>query len=404
VSSIGIEKFFTESEDASLLMAYRSGQRIDCLHLDNIDFIQDDFIYKCGHFAGVPAEMLEYIIERKNVLIEDNSLLELLYLSVSYVYSIDDEAKRRRAIPVLEKTVPESYPIFFFLLVLAGVPRAINIYEDNNWPLDILKASLQDINIWSEHNKKEFNIVGLKKHDFGWMLGLLDGKTFRLGRLQFQKQDFVKDITVFRHNETGEVCILCGDGARYNRQGLIDGVSGVWDEDGYWVSEFKMTNDAATGNPVSINGFAENRIVELKLNEWKDILHKDDNTVNIHIPAGEPLTMEACINSLEMAREFFRRYFADYKYKAFVCYSWFLDSQFEDILGSDSNIVKFQHLGRVYPIDGESDTVRRVFGERAKVEGIHVVPHKTKMQRVLAAFSDNGGVFHNGGLVILKEL
>ena len=396
-----IERFFVGDVDSSLLMDSWDKSIKNFPGIDDIAFIKDDFIIKYGGFAGVSQSVLEHIIAEKNLLVQDNDLVKFLWHAVKFVYDPANVDIRRAAVPVMDMTLPKLYPTFFFLLLLAGIPKAITLYEHNKWPINILKDTLKDFGVWLEHSEKEFGIIGLNHHNFCWITGLLDGSTYRLGRLQFQKLDFTKDIRVFRHRNSGEVKILCGDGVRYNSQGLIDGVGEVWDESGHWSSSFQQGDDKVVGNLISVAGFAENRIVELKLDEWDDVLHKGDKTINVHIPAGAPLDPDACRESFELAKLFFRNHFPDYNFKAIVCFSWFLDNQFEEIVGEEANIVKFQHLGRIYPISGESAAINRIFGDRAGELGVNAVPHKTSMQRAVAEFVNNGGILRNGGMVLL---
>ena len=68
---------------------------------------------------------------------------------------------------------------------------------------------------------------------------------------------------------------------------------------------------------------------------------KGDNVIEIHIPAGDKLTRDAVLDSVKRAREFFKKYFPDFKYTVFTCHSWLLDEKLKDYLASDSNIIKF---------------------------------------------------------------
>ena len=70
-------------------------------------------------------------------------------------------------------------------------------------------------------------------------------------------------------------------------------------------------------------------------------IKKGDNVIEVHIPAGEKLDNEECKKSIEMAKEFFKKYFPEFDYKAFVCDSWLLDSDLKEFLSKDSNIIKF---------------------------------------------------------------
>lgn len=66
-----------------------------------------------------------------------------------------------------------------------------------------------------------------------------------------------------------------------------------------------------------------------------------DPVLEIHIPRGNSLAKEDCDASFEMAREFFKAHFPDFKYKAFTCSSWLLDDTLKKHLRENSNILAF---------------------------------------------------------------
>ncbi len=70
-------------------------------------------------------------------------------------------------------------------------------------------------------------------------------------------------------------------------------------------------------------------------------IKKGDRVIEIHIPQGDKLDNEECKKSIEMAKEFFKKYFPEFDYKAFVCDSWLLDNDLKEYLSLDSNIIKF---------------------------------------------------------------
>jgi GNAT superfamily N-acetyltransferase len=68
---------------------------------------------------------------------------------------------------------------------------------------------------------------------------------------------------------------------------------------------------------------------------------KGDNIIEVHITKGDKLTADAVGDSVKRAKEFFARYFPEYKYACFTCHSWLLDEKLKEYLSPDSNIVKF---------------------------------------------------------------
>lgn len=88
-----------------------------------------------------------------------------------------------------------------------------------------------------------------------------------------------------------------------------------------------------------------------------------EKCITLHIPQGEKLDNALCRQSLEDATEFFSKHFPDYKYRCYTVITWLLNPELGEVLGKDSNIVKFGKmftlLGRVPDSDMNE---RRVFG------------------------------------------
>ncbi len=72
---------------------------------------------------------------------------------------------------------------------------------------------------------------------------------------------------------------------------------------------------------------------------------KGDPSMEIHIPGtGEPLDIDECKKSMEMAKVFFKKHFPEYEFRCFTCHSWLLDDALKIYLRPDSNIIKFGEM------------------------------------------------------------
>ncbi len=90
-------------------------------------------------------------------------------------------------------------------------------------------------------------------------------------------------------------------------------------------------------------------------------LKKDDPVIDVHIPEGEPLTPEECDKSFAEAREFFKKYFPEFKYEYFTCHSWLLDDTLDELLPETSNVIKFKaRFDRVHT-EKENMLLRYIF-------------------------------------------
>ncbi len=76
-----------------------------------------------------------------------------------------------------------------------------------------------------------------------------------------------------------------------------------------------------------------------------------DPVLEMHIPRGGKLAMEACEASISQAVAFFARFFPDFSYKGITCWSWLLDDTLRNYLPETSNIIRFGDLfTKVYSI------------------------------------------------------
>jgi len=149
------------------------------------------------------------------------------------------------------------------------------IYKERNIPEKILLDTAYDIVRWTE---VWYDINGKLGLDLmGWISDHLNVKLFKLGRLEFDFDEFSKDY-------------------------IEHGIS------------------------------------------------KGEKRIGVHIPAEGPLTPELCDESFNQAKEFFKKYYPEYEYEYFTCYSWLLDETLDKYTKETSNITKFRR--RFTLIDG----------------------------------------------------
>ncbi len=131
----------------------------------------------------------------------------------------------------------------------------------------------------------------------------------------------------------------------------------------------------------------------------KNIL-KNDDVIEIHIPEGSPLDVDECKKSVEMAKEFFAKYFPDYKYKGFTCHAWLLDRNLDKYLKTESNILKFQNMFTIVR-EEESDTIlKRLFGVTVNRRNIINFPARSGFAAKIKDAVLSGEVFYEGYGVI----
>ncbi len=135
----------------------------------------------------------------------------------------------------------------------------------------------------------------------------------------------------------------------------------------------------------------------------EDNLYMDDNVLKIHIPREGALDNAACIESIRMAGEFFKKYFPKFKYEKIICSSWLLDPTLSEHLGENSNIIKFQKLFK--NIDAEKSTVifKFVYSWDTEEKNIpNLVPFNDFSSKIKDAYL-RGKDFYSGVGIIKSE-
>lgn len=139
---------------------------------------------------------------------------------------------------------------------------------------------------------------------------------------------------------------------------------------------------------------SESESVKLNKDGCEVILNHGDKVLGVHIPRGGKMEESACLDSFEMAKEFFPKYF-DYDFKAFTCSSWLFDPSFEKLLPPDSNILKFQKLFTVFPGGEGYWGLDYVFVNITR-ENIKDAPTDTYFRKKLVEHLLAGGKMHSG--------
>lgn len=121
-----------------------------------------------------------------------------------------------------------------------------------------------------------------------------------------------------------------------------------------------------------------------------------EKCITLHIPQGEKLDTDKCLESLKEANVFFEKYYPDYKYRCYTVITWLVNPDLENVLSKDSNIVKFGKLFNILGYVPDSDmNERRIFGynkDRANYAPENALQEYTlsRIQKKLPLYSYNG--------------
>jgi hypothetical protein len=106
--------------------------------------------------------------------------------------------------------------------------------------------------------------------------------------------------------------------------------------------------------------------------------------LSLHIPAADPLTSEACSESLHRMQASFHNIQPDGPPRIATCTSWILDEQLAEYLPTDSNILSFQRRFTIVPgaRDNDEAVLHFVFGSERPKE-LNALPQRTTLERAV---------------------
>ena len=305
--------------------------------------------------------------------------------------------------PELPASLGLAGTLFYALVYLSGVPDLIEINRNLGVNESIAYATMSEIEYWIDEHRRVYGTLGLRPRQ--WLLTLLRGGVYRLGRLEFMPNTFVHPFRAYRHVSGSPVVLMAEDGQVFRGDGQFansaDGKES-WD---VWTSRLIESADSICGNPVDVRGFATPAQRRLPADEWRLVLSRGDSIVDVHIPGGEPLQEKDCRDAFAQAAGFFPTYVPDVKSRAFVCCSWLIDPELERALPETSNIVRFMREWYMHPCEYTTgyQTYYRVFGTDGLPSDLTAVPRETTLQRVVAEGLEDGNRFYDGGGIVFEQ-
>jgi hypothetical protein len=293
--------------------------------------------------------------------------------------------------------------MFYAFLYFSGLSWLEQERTARGIPAEVLCATLQDLELWMHHCRKRTGHWGLPNKN--WLANHFFGKFLRLGRLQFNLEQFLQPFLALRHKYTRNVILVAEAEACFRGDGQFAAADERVATDA-WTAVFRNENGKITAHPVSPRlGRVEVMPVQLLAAEYEIVLRRGDEILGIHIPVGGSMDCDACGDSLKQALELFPKYFPETNIRALNCVSWFLDPQFAGLLPASANIRRFQEEFYLYPVSKANDSQMflRVFGSLDFREHPELAPRQTSLQRLILDHIQTGGRWRSGGCLMLPE-
>lgn len=300
--------------------------------------------------------------------------------------------------------------LFYAPIFLAEAPKLQAYYSERGIPQAFCTDLLSDIERWIAEHRLRNGEWGLS--EVIWLRRHFHGRIFAVGRLQFELDSFAWPFAAYRRGDGEGATVVVAGKQQFRDDGQFADADQsstfpprATGEAASFVTTFHDDGETIVAHRVGDDGVVAPQPIHLSAAIWETVLKPGDPTLAVHIPAGAPLDPAAVASSFTGAAEFFTRYLPDYLYRAFTCDSWMLDPQLEHCLKPSSNLLRFQRLFRLVPMQGADDHqhLERVFVK--PVKRIEDAPQESSLQQAMVRQITAGGGFRlTGGLILPDEI
>jgi len=335
-------------------------------------------------------------------IVDDPALLRLVWHCYHWLYTYPD-GDRLPDWPRFDGVLGDA-PCAPHLLVAVGmVPMVREVQKRAGVPEHITRDTCLEVQCFADSFRDAYGGQwGLFPQHLNWLRHYVAGRLHRVGRFEFMIRPFPGSLEAYRHRGTRQVVALADGGLRFNFEGQrpIEGIEST--NVGVFETTFERADDAATGYLMSPSGMATDQRVTLRADTWERVLAEGDLTLDMHIPSGGRMTPERCAESLRGAVEFFARYYPDRPCVGISCRSWIYNTQLEEMLGAEANLVKHLRELYLYPIrSGGRDGLWFLFYD----DGIdpRTARRDSSVRRAVLDHLLAGNHLRCGGMFILNE-
>ena len=279
------------------------------------------------------------------------------------------------------------------------LPNLKSQYQAHAIDDSVFKATMGDVGIWLQAHHRATGKWGFSERS--WLNNHFNFKIFRLGRLQFMPLE--SQIPALLYTNGSAYTLMAPDGFDYRADGQAQGTCGIVDPSGF-TSYVKQTAEGTKGFAIDRRGAVQSTPTTLN-HSWTLVCAPKTPVLDVHIPEGEPLDIDACLASFQFAISFFATHFPEKKFAAFSGNSWLLGQPLIDALPPQLNLPRFQQLFYIAPLqDGMEPTIERVFGHGHRPASAQEAPANTTLQRAVRDLWLQQKEFYGaGGLIPIKN-
>ncbi len=393
-------------EAAALFEPYWERSVLSCPEAEAFHFLRDDELEACARYGCFPEKRLAPLQELA-AEIRGNKAWRLWVWHLYRLLFVEQDYP-----PVKIAQWPYPTAVFgdrAFLVYVLPFLGCVRLIRERHRAIGVPESVTRDTcpNRHLHSNMARFEeahsgTLGATTKSMYWFRLHVNGRMFRLGRLEYKAHTFPSAVRVFKNKPTGRVLALLSDGCEYNDEGFMEDPEARRPDRRYRRARFVQSETGVEGVPAHPSGRVLARPVMLPLKAWEPVLLPGDPVLDVHIPPGDGLTLPALRASFEQAMAFFARFFPKCRPQAFSSISWMFNPELESMLPAESRLVQFLRQGYLYPRPAKgTEGAEFIFG--TDTVNPATAPRDTRLRQALLRKIEAGGSLRNGGFFLLYD-
>jgi len=332
--------------------------------------------------------------------VQGKPIMRALVWHAIYRLCVAEGGVNLEAWPTFERWLGDRAPDVYLLIALSVVSRARETYQSLGIEEQITRDTLREIHDFAHMHQQFTNRLSVYPIQIPWLRNYVDGKLFRLGRLEYMVCEFGarigNSIVIYRNTQTNKTIALAQDRVVFSEAGYVD--RNIASSD--WTATLEVNSASIKGHPINPLGYVQRQTIELPTCEWRRVVDATDRVLDMHIPAAGPLTLESVVDSLKRAFTFFDE--RGEHYRAAVCNSWICAPSLREICRPDSNMVRLMNHLYCFPLPYSVHSgLFFLFGQATFDPA--TAPRQTSLQRGILDYLASGGRWRAGGMFVLRD-
>lgn len=324
--------------------------------------------------------------------------LRLLFWHLYRQLFVDPKAPATGGWPRITALGPD-HGLFYVLIAQAMVPLVQNVHAAENIDPQITRDTCRQVSCFMGYHATGCDDQpGIFVEQLDWLRLYVAGRLFRLGRLEYMLQPAQEDTRIFRHRRRATVVMMMSGDIPLDAEGyaLTQDANGA-----VCRTDLAETDEGWTGHLVDPKGVAEASPTTLARADWAPVIAPGDEWIDMHIPAGGGMTLDATADSFRRAFDFFAQHRPARPPQVLRCYSWLFNPQLiTDLPGS--NLASVLPELYLYPVPSPPDAglyfiFCRTYDDWSKA------PCHTRLQQLMLQWREKGQGLRFGGMFVLRE-